>query len=446
MLKNTLIILFAKIVRTLCRLAKKQGVTLAGAIAYKLNPNILHDLAKQIPTIIIICGTNGKTTTNNLMNLGLTANSKKVLTNATGSNMLNGIVSAFVLGAKANGKMDYEYATLEIDEASLRLVLPHIHCEYLVLTNFFRDQLDRYGEIDTTMDLLRQGLVSAPNATIIFNSDDVLSTTFVTSLSNPSTSFGIDHATEYSSLAHDDMKEGQFCPKCSSPLHYHFYHYAQLGDFYCPNCGFKHLPIDVNATHISCIDPLKFTINNVAFNSTLKGFYNIYNHLAVATLLVKENLSLSLFANALTTYKPTFGRLEQFEINGNNILLNLAKNPAGFNQNIDLVLNDTNPKDIIIAINDNEQDGIDVSWLWDVDFHRLAESKDTRFIVSGTRYMDMALRLKYEDISYQCIESIPEAIQEYLKTSKTHNIYCLVNYTALYPTSQYLHRLVKENN
>lgn len=436
MLKHCFTIWCAKAIRFFCRLAHKQGVTLAGAFALKFDPSIVTYLSRQIPVTIAVCGTNGKTTTNNLVALALQSNGKKVLINATGSNMKNGIVSALVLAAKWNGKMAIDYATLEIDEASLRHIAPLINIDYLILTNLFRDQLDRYGEIDTTMNLLAQGLSYAPNATLIINGDDVLSYQFACQVNHPYTTYGIDH--EYHFTSHDDLKEGQFCFQCGHPLSYHFYHYAQLGDYYCPNCGMIHPAINTNASSIASVDPLSFTVDNITFHSNLKGFYNIYNHLAVIELLKHEKLNVQKFATQCQNYHPAFGRLEQFDINGCHILLNLAKNPAGFNQNIDLVLNDPKEKEVIIAINDNEQDGIDVSWLWDVDFERLVNANVTLFYTCGTRYMDMALRLKYANIPYVPYENINGCIDALIKDSTTKNIYVLVNYTALYPTSQYL--------
>lgn len=436
MLKHCFTIWCAKCIRFACKLAHKQGVTLAGAFALKFNPSIVTYLANQIPTTIAICGTNGKTTTNNLMALALESNHKKVLINATGSNMKNGIISALVLAAKNNGKMDVDYATLEIDEASLRHITPLIKIDYLVLTNLFRDQLDRYGEIETTINLLMQGLNYVPNCKLIINGDDVLSYQLALKSHHEFTCFGIDQAYNYSN--HNDLKEGQFCFNCHTPLKYHFYHYAQLGDYYCPNCGMHHPTNNTTVQSITSIDPLHFSVDEINFNSNLKGFYNIYNHLAVIELIKQENLLIQNFADQCAQYHPAFGRLEQFNINGVNILLNLAKNPAGFNQNIDLVLNDPNPKEIIIAINDNEQDGIDVSWLWDVDFERLVSSNVTLFYTCGTRYMDMALRLKYANISCLPFENINACIDTLIADSSTHNIYVLVNYTALYPTSQHL--------
>ena len=158
-------------------------------------------------------------------------------------------------------------------------------------------------------------------------------------------------------------------------------------------------------------------------------------------MLIKENCSLEKFNSVLNHFEPENGRLEIFHINGVKVTLNLAKNPAGFNQNIALCTNDDTNKDIVIVINDNAQDGIDVSWLWDVDFDRFKMDKVDHFITSGTRFKDMQLRLKYVDIDSKAIEDFEEAFTYAIKNCHNKNLYILVNYTALYPAHVFLKKL-----
>ena len=442
-LRSVFSIAMAKAIAFACRLLHKQGVTLAGAMVMKVDPGLFDHLSAQLKRTIVVCGTNGKTTTNNLMAMALRANGHQVVINATGSNMKNGIVSALVLNSKWNGQIQADTATLEVDEASLRHVIDHLHVTDMVLTNLFRDQLDRFGEIDITMDLLLQAVQNHPDIHLIFNSDDVLSTQFALKSKLSYTTFGISKPMHDTNNA--DMKEGQFCPYCHAKLEYDFYHYAQLGQFHCPNGDFNHFPIDVDLRSLDSIDPLVFTINDVTFHSPLKGFYNVYNHMAVCALLTHYGESLSKFADELPSFQGAFGRLETFHIHGCDILLNLAKNPAGFNQNIDLIANDGSTKDVLIVINDNEQDGIDVSWLWDVDFDRLNQCNVSHYLTAGKRYMDMALRLKYVDIPSTPFDDIHQAISYALHDLGSTKLYILVNYTALYPTRQYLHELERKS-
>ncbi|MCI5773355.1 MAG: MurT ligase domain-containing protein [Erysipelotrichaceae bacterium] len=437
------IVIITKIVYHLSKMRGKQGVTLAGLIALKMDRNILAKLSKQVKEkIIVVCGTNGKTTTNNLIALALESADKKVIYNQTGSNMLNGIIACFILHTNIWGKLDADYACLEIDEASLRRIMPQCQADILVLTNLFRDQLDRYGEIDITMDLLKDGLSYAPKCKLIVNADDVLSMYFAKESHHPYLTFGIKDPVMTQNV--NEMREGQFCKYCNHKLTYKFYHYSQLGDYYCPNCHNKRENIDVNGEDILYQDHCEVTINGTRLITNYKGFYNIYNILASCAVLVNENIALNTFNKVLKNFRPENGRLEEFNIQGVKITLNLAKNPAGFNQNINLCLNDPLPKDVLIVINDNAQDGIDVSWLWDVDFEGFKADKVEHFYTSGTRYKDMQLRLKYVDIPSMAIAKYQEAFKYAIEHSTTKNLYILVNYTALYPAHVFLSKLQNE--
>ena len=191
-LRRMLAIWISKATCVVCKLAGKQGVTLAGKIALKIDPKILMELSGQVrKKIFITCGTNGKTTTNNLLCSAIEAEGEKVICNHTGSNMLNGVVSAFVLAAKWNGKLDADYACIEIDEASTVRVLPYFKPDYMILTNLFRDQLDRYGEIDITMELLKKAMHMAPDMTLVVNGDDALSAFLAKDSGNKYVTFGV---------------------------------------------------------------------------------------------------------------------------------------------------------------------------------------------------------------------------------------------------------------
>ena len=367
------------------------------------------------------------------------AEKKKVVCNHTGSNMLNGVVSAFVLSAGMNGHLDADYACIEIDEASTVRILPHFKPDYMVLTNLFRDQLDRYGEIDITMNLLRDAMHMAPDMTVIVNADDALSAYLAMESGNAYVTYGIsEQVFEESSV--NEIREGRFCKKCGEKLVYHFYHYSQLGDYECPSCGFKRPDPDFDASNIYAGGKLAFDVEGRHITANYRGFYNIYNILAAYTAARTAEMDLKHFNDVLYRFNPQNGRMEQFEIDGTHIMLNLAKNPAGFNQNISAVMEDETKKDVIILINDNDQDGIDISWLWDVDFDRFKDADVNSITVSGIRCQDMRLRLKYVDIPSALEPDVEKAIQERIKNG-TGNLYVLVNYTALYSTRNILKKL-----
>ena len=488
-IRTTAAILSAKALSLACKTAGKQGVTMAGKLAMKMDPQILKKLASQVRgEIIVTCGTNGKTTTNNLICSALESEGRKVICNHTGSNMLMGVAAAFVLNASAGGKLDADNAVIEIDEASTVRVFPYFRPDYCVLTNLFRDQLDRYGEIDITMDLLKKAFDMAPQMKIIVNGDDSLSTYLAKESGHEVITYGISEQVKGAQGNADgsthEIREGQFCKCCGEKLEYEFYHYSQLGIYRCPKCGFRRPEIDFDACHIDLKDgltfdvresrafaaakgpdhaPLKYpsarsdralkqkkeqagTVQNPEryrrIHANYRGFYNIYNILACWAAVRTAGIGTEHFDRMLDAYNPENGRNEQFMVGGTKVLLNLAKNPAGFNQNISSVMEDTSPKDLIIVINDNAQDGKDISWLWDVDFDRLQDESIRSITVSGLRCQDMRLRLKYVSIKADLIEDVKTAIEKRLEDG-CGNLYVLVNYTALYATHIILKEMAK---
>ena len=418
----------------------RQGVTWAGKIALRLDPSILKTLASQVKKdIFIVCGTNGKTTTNNMLCAALEAEGYKVVCNHTGSNMLNGVAAAFALAAGLSGNLKADYACIEIDEASTRRVFPHFKPDYMVLTNLFRDQLDRYGEIDITMNILKEVMKSAPKMKVIVNGDDALSAFLAMDSGNPYATYGISKKVTDDSKS-NEIREGRFCKKCGALLHYNFYHYSQLGDYACTNCDFKRPEPDFDAGDVEVGETLSFTVEGKRIHANYKGFYNVYNILAAYAALRTGEIEPVHFNQMLSRFHPENGRMEQFQIDGTKIMLNLAKNPAGFNQNISAVMQDQTEKDIIIVINDNAQDGIDVSWLWDVDFDRFHEDNIHSITVSGIRCQDMRLRMKYVNIPSLLEADVETAIRKRLADG-CGNLYVLVNYTALFSTRNVLKRL-----
>ena len=241
----------------------------------------------------------------------------------------------------------------------------------------------------------------------------------------------------------NEIREGRFCKRCGEKLSYSFYHYSQLGDYKCPKCGFARPDLDYDATDVKVDDQISFCIEGKHIVANYKGFYNVYNILAAYAGVRTAGFSGEHFGDMLKKFNPENGRMEQFRIKGTGVTLNLAKNPAGFNQNISAVMQDKNPKDIIIAINDNAQDGTDISWLWDVDFDRLKDESIKSITVSGIRCQDMRLRMKYVDIPSFLEADVEKAIRNRVGDG-VGNLYVLVNYTALFSTRNILKKLEGE--
>ena len=441
-IRRILAIWAAKAAGLACKMMGRQGVTWAGKIALQIYPPVLEELAGEVrEKIFVVCGTNGKTTTNNVLCSALEAEGKKVICNHTGSNMLNGVAAAFVLEAGLGGHIDADYACIEVDEASTRHIFPRCHPDYMVLTNLFRDQLDRYGEIDITMNILKEVIQTEPEMTLIVNGDDALSAFLAMDSGNPYVTYGIGEKVMEASYG--EIREGRFCKRCGTRLEYAFYHYSQLGDYRCPCCGFQRPELTYNAGDVKVGDQLVFRVEDQLIAANYKGFYNVYNLLAAYSAARTAGLALPHFNDMLKHFNPENGRMEQFRIQNTGIVLNLAKNPAGFNQNITAVMQDPSPKDIIIAINDNAQDGIDISWLWDVDFDQFADESIHSITVSGIRCQDMRLRLKYVDIPSILEGDVEKAIRDRIADG-VGNLYVLVNYTALFSTRNILKKIEGE--
>ena len=441
------------------RIAGRQGSSMPGRIALKIDPGIIKRLSGQVRgRIIVTCGTNGKTTTNNLLCEMLQAQGYKVVCNRTGANMLEGVAAAFLASADSRGRLDADFACLEIDEASARHVFRYLRPDLMILTNLFRDQLDRYGEIDLTMGALQEAIRMAPSVKLVINGDDPLTAYLAEKSGNSYVCFGVSERCADPQGAAGAVREGSFCEYCGSLLQYDFFHFSQLGVYHCPSCGFKRPKIRYDASGVRAGGGLSFAVNGQNIESPMRGFYNVYNLLAAWAALKECGCETDRFNEVMRGYKTQFGRSETFEIGGTRVLLNLAKNPAGFDQNISAVLEDRTSKDLIIAINDNAQDGRDISWLWDVDFDRLGDETVRSITVGGTRALDMRLRLKYAGLqaetadeaasarkaSVKARERDPEAALEAAIEGKLEdgcgNLYVLVNYTALYKAHEFLRK------
>ena len=298
-----------------------------------------------------------------------------------------------------------------------------------------------YGEIDITMNILEEMMRKVPKMQIIVNGDDALSAYLAMDSGNPYVTYGISKPVIKS--AANEIREGRFCKRCGEKLEYRFYHYSQLGDYYCPKCGFARPKPDFDAEDVKVGDQLSFCVEGKHIVANYKGFYNVYNILAAYAGVRTAGFAGEHFGDMLRRFNPENGRMEQFRIKGTGVTLNLAKNPAGFNQNISAVMQDQAPKDIIIAINDNAQDGTDISWLWDVDFDLLGNDSVKSITVSGIRCQDMRLRLKYVDIPSVLEGDVEKAIRDRVEDG-VGNLYVLVNYTALFSTRNILKRLEGE--
>ncbi|MGX6970915.1 Mur ligase family protein [Vagococcus bubulae] len=407
----------------------KGGSSLPGKLALKIDPTILSSLAKDYD-VIVVTGTNGKTLTTALTVNILKEEFDSVVTNTTGANMLQGIVSTFLQGKK--NKQGKNVAVLEIDEASLNKVTEFLTPELFLFTNIFRDQMDRYGEIYTTYQLIVDGAKKAPTAPILMNGDLPIFNSIDTV--NPREYYGFNHADDEEQMAHYNT-DGVLCPHCHHILHYNMITYSNLGDYYCPNCDFKRPDLNVSLTDIKHMTNVSstFTIDEHDYQIEVGGMYNIYNALAATAVAKHYHIAPDKIRKGLAYDEKVFGRQEVIEIGDKQCTLVLVKNPVGLNQVIETMKLSPYPFSLAALLNANYADGIDVSWIWDSQLEELGELSIPKVISGGERHEDMSLRLKVAGIQEDNLietSSLNQVIEE-IKTSPTEHVYILATYTAV---------------
>ena len=463
-LRARLAIRIAKLTSKLIKkLNRGSGVTLPGLVARIICPNILSIMASQVSSkIIATMGTNGKTTTNALMSHILSDSGYKVIINRTGANMLNGIVSAFVLSTNDKCLIDADYACLEVDEIAGATVIPMLQPHIILLTNITRDQLDRLGEVDAVYKKIISACQSSPDSLLVINCDDILSYSLAVESGNAYLTYGIDEEI-FDYVSRLEGEENIFCQHCNARVYYEFFHYGHLGMYACSGCDIKrprpnftasdvYLKNETYSFAIKCIYETgsdESSIDNTVYtyfpvNTLARTTYNIYNTLSAVAAISALEAHLPNIKTSIETFDFGNNREDIFQVGNTRVQLHLAKNPIGFQQKVSLILKDEYPKDIIILINDTYQDGEDVSWLWDVDFQHLARANASSLITAGTRRYDVNLRRKYEDIESVSTDDVKETILNLVENG-TNNIYMIINYSSLYSLNSFLKKLSEES-
>lgn len=442
--RSRLAIACAKLTSLLIRwLHRGNGVTLPGYVARRIDPEILSVLSGLVgEKILAVMGTNGKTTTNRILFEALRAEGKEVLINSTGANMLNGVISAFVLAVE-KGRLKADYACVEVDENASVEILPMLKPDCVLLTNISRDQLDRFGELDMTYEKIKFAVQSVPGARLVVNGDDAFLGFLLKECENPQEVYGMEEEI-FDAAARSEVLENTFCRFCGARLTYSLIHYGQLGLYRCPGCGFERPWPDYKAKNIvEQQGSYSFTVEEKFVKIRTLCPYHVYNTLAAYGTLHAVGAPREHFGKTMEQFDFGNNRESTFFIGGARVQLHLAKNPMGFQQKLSLMCSDSRPKDILILINDTAQDGRDISWLWDVDFQHLKDAHAAQILTGGARRYDMGLRLKYEGISSKAAVDVGEALRR-LTTKGTGNVYVVVNYSGLYFTNHILQDLARE--
>lgn len=416
--------------------AHRPAANLPGKIALKIDPSLLDELrSKCTQGSVITVGTNGKTSTNNLLADAFEAAGRTIICNRTGANLAAGISSALLQQPAA------QWGVFECDELWLAHVLPHLRSSYVLLLNLFRDQLDRCGEIDRIQTSIAGALTASPDTVLVYNADDPLCARIADEVPNRTVAFGL---SESMGLAQNTVTDAQMCQKCDGMVRYHYRQYGQLGDYFCDQCDFARPTLDFAGRDIA-IGPSGVTMEVCgpagceSVHTPQPTPYAAYNLVASYALCREVGIPTADFQRAQDAFNPRNGRLQRYRLGGRDVLLNLAKNPTGFNQNLKIVEADRGPKMVAFFINDQVADGRDISWIWDIDFEELADQPDTVVFAGGSRAHDLAVRLKYAGIEAAVIESIEDAFARLGALTAAGvlpadaAVYAIANYTALPP-------------
>lgn len=415
------------------------ATTMPGRVALKVKRNILSDLSKDVK-VIIVTGTNGKTTSCRIIEEGLKKAGKTYFINKSGANLITGITSSFIMNSTVTGKKKYDYAIVECDENAFREVSRYIHCDVVLVTNVFRDQLDRYGEVTHTLNAIKESVKNLPNAVICLDADCSLTYSMSREIPNKIVTFGVDVPFDENAKA-PEISDAKYCIFCKNEYDYTYHTYGHLGGFVCKKCGYKRPQPDFS---VKSVEELKqnYSVVTADFDGDINlvkinigGAYNVYNAIGCAAGLSSLGIDNKTIISALETFNGAFGRMEQFSSGDNKINVILVKNPAGFSQTMNFIKSVEEDFTLILSLNDNVADGRDISWIWDVDFCSIFEKTNLKNLyVTGKRCYDMAVRVKYEGTGGRDIKIIEN--EDYNKlvdiaVSQGNDVYIVPTYTSM---------------
>ncbi len=404
----------AKGVSALSRALRLGGGTAApGRVASWIDPLGLEKLSHRIEQgVVLVAGTNGKTTTSRMLAEILAADGQRVVHNRAGANLVGGIVSTLMCEAPPSGQRGSSIAVLETDEAAFPEVLRRTSPRLVVLTNLFRDQLDRFGELDLILDHWREGLTELPaSTTLVVNADDPALVTLTEGLEASRALFGIGESLyQLASVPH--AAEVISCRRCGEPLDYRAIFVGHLGDWFCGGCGAARPALDVSghAVELWSYDFQSLKVGGAGTTINLEvglpGLYNTYNVIAALAAARALDVPDRTSQQSMAVFRGAFGRAERVTHRGRSLVIMLVKNPVGCNEVLRTIsgVDRSLASPVLLCLNDAASDGRDVSWIWDVDFESLASSV-TEFFCAGSRWADMCNRLVYAGIPAERIHA-----------------------------------------
>lgn len=431
-------IVLCKLLRYVSRALHRGGTAMPGRWAQRVCPGLLGLLAKDVK-VVAITGTNGKTTSARMIEQAFADAGSDYFANRSGANLLSGITTEFVMNSTLSGRCRREYAVIECDEAASVSVFPLLKPRVIVVTNLFRDQLDRYGEVTHTLENVRRGIQGAPEAKLCLNADCSLTASLADDLPNEAVFFGIDPGA-CPSGEKSELSDATHCIRCKTEYQYDFITYGHLGAFRCPNCGYRRREPEYAVTDIVSQTAegseivLSVRGKSCLAQVNLPALYNIYNAAGAVAAVTEMGLGTETGIAAVERFKCGFGRMENFALGKAGAKMMLVKNPAGCNQVLDFLCQIKEPFALAVCLNDRGADGTDVSWIYDAAFEKLADCGAYlgRIAVSGDRAADMAVRLKYAGIAPNALhlERNYEALVQWIDEQE-QPVFIIPTYTAM---------------
>ncbi len=425
-----------KLTRALLRKTGRGGTAVPGKVAMKFAGNILETVSEGME-IVVVTGTNGKTTTCSMIEHAVRAAGHDCLINRSGANLLSGITADLTCSADWRGRPRTRYAVLECDEAALKQVVPLVHPRAVVVTNLFSDQVDRYGGVENTLAEIRKGAELVPDTTLVLNADEPLSASLALGLPNRVVWFGMDPSVGVRGDV--DLADAGTCPVCGSAYAWDFHIYAHLGGYRCPACGYARKDPDVAVEAIDSISAsgsrirLRTGKKTADVTVSVPAVYNVYNAAAAAAAAKALGLPRTQTLESLASVPSPFGRLETFDLDGNRLQMILVKNPAGCNQAFSYLTGFDEDYTAVLCLNDRTGDGHDISWINDTDYEKLCTDPHLKKLyVCGDRKEDLDARLARAgapDEIRQIVDDYPGLLS--LLRKEERPIFALPNYTAM---------------
>jgi lipid II isoglutaminyl synthase (glutamine-hydrolysing) len=441
-----------KAVRWVSRSTGRGGTALPGRTANAIHQGLVGEMAQSIPNgSALVTGTNGKTTTTRIIAAALRHSELVPLTNGEGANLMQGIATSLLIQADSRGRFahpDRLVGLFEVDEGVLPAAIGEIAPRMIVVTNLFRDQLDRYFEIDFVAALWTAALKGLPaTSTLVLNADDPLVAYLGAEVANPVVYYGLQDARS-GGTALERSADSRRCPRCSADLEYGRTFYAHLGHYSCPACGWRRPQPSVYAANVDLEGSAGSTAELVTPSGSLHlriplpGAFNVYNAVAAAAAALRLGAVPDAVEQSISRVQGAFGRMETLQVEGRAVALEMAKNPSGFNQVFDLVLQQRGRLRLLIGLNNNPQDSRDVSWIWDINAEALRGRVES-LVVTGMRAAEMVLRLKYASVldggdgtgpprlsvNPDLVKALDEAVAA---TPEGETLHVLANYSAMW--------------